>query len=791
MTARETRKRLRPSTIRGKLIVGVALLLGGVAAFLLSYLPAQVADEAMRQMSDKVEAVGEITAYSLVPGILFDDAETVEAIIRGARRDRGIRYIVVEDLLGVERGSFRPEEAWRSDYRATDERNPARTQSLLKVMESIRHDDRVIGHVYMGFSLDAVHASVAESRKQLVLVIAVLFLFAFAGILAVGSILTRPLARIVRAAEDISAGDLSRRSGVRSGDELGRFARTFDSMIERLQDTQGELHALNRTLEERVEERTSELHEALRETMKAEREATESEHRFRAIFDSAAIGIALIDPALHITEVNPALEVMFMAAKGELTHRSVTELFDHDDHEGGPGAIEQLRQVLDGNREIGVAEVRCLPLDAGELWVSVVVSPMRNADGEAATAIAMVQDVTAQRNIAEQLRQSQKLDAVGRLAGGIAHDFNNLLTVINSVSDLMLDELGDAERLREDVLDIRDAGSRAASLTRQLLAFSRCQALKPSPLDVNDSIREMSTLLRRLIGENIALDLELSGPLPRVTVDPGQLSQVIMNLAVNARDAMPRGGRILIETSVLELSPERAVRFDAEPGRVVQITVTDTGHGMDAETRMHAFEPFFTTRGQGDGTGLGLATVYGIVKQSAGGVIVHSEPGRGATFQIVLPVTHELPTVHPATDEPSAGGRERMLLVEDEPAVRALMTRILRKRGYVVTDCGSPAEALAVVAENPRRFDGIISDVIMPGMSGPEMAAEIRAIVPEIAILFVSGYPREELTLHGIGDEDFLQKPMTPDELTGAVRSLLDRRAQDIPATPEGLRACV
>jgi PAS domain S-box-containing protein len=773
-----------PSTIRGKMVLWLALLLGGVAAFLLSYVPAQMSRQARAQLAEKAEAIGEVAAYSLVGAVLFDDEEMIEEIIRGVRQDNDIRYVVVEDSSGLVKGDYAFLEASRIGYRATDENDPVEAGTLFKVAESIRlptsdpesrrSDGATIGTVYLGYSMESVYESVADTRQRLAIVIAGVFLFAYGGILALGSVLTRPIARIARAAEEIAGGDLTRRSNVSSSDEVGRFARVFDSMVGRLQETQLELEALNRGLEQRVSDRTRALNDALRETLQAERETQQSKRHLRTIFDSAAIGIALVDKNLQVMEANPAFKEMFQASRGDLIGRSATELFGADDN---PDTVEQLLEVLGGVRDLGEAEVRCEPVAGDDLWVNAVVSPMRDGDGNVICAVAMVQNVTRQKQLAEQLQQSQKLDAVGRLAGGIAHDFNNLLTVINSVSDLMLADLGEAEHLREDIMEIRKAGNRAADLTRQLLAFSRRQSLKPCAVDVNVSIREMSALLRRLIGEDIALDLHLAETLPRVKADPGQLGQVVLNLAVNARDAMPRGGRLLIQTSTVELGPEQAAHFDTNSGSFVQIAVTDTGYGMDADTRAHIFEPFFTTKMQGKGTGLGLPTVYGIVKQSSGGLSVQSEVGRGSTFLIVLPVTHDVELkTEVACAAPSAVGKESVLVVEDEPSVRLLTTRILRDRGYEVIECVAPADALALV-RMPKRIDAILSDVIMPGMSGPEMTAEIRKSRPGIPVLFMSGYPREELSDHGMGNEEFLQKPMTPDELATAVRALLDRSA--------------
>jgi PAS domain S-box-containing protein len=766
-----------PRTIKGKAALILGALLSAIACFLLVYVPRQLSIQAMNLTADKAEAIAEVTAYGLVPGVLFEDDEALASVVSGTRRDTDISYIVVEDSLGHTLRAFALNVAHRQDYRSTDEHTPRPTQDVYRVVESIRHGDRVIGRVYLGVSLDPVRASVEDSRRQLALVIAGVFLLAFIGLLALGSIVTRPISRILGAAEAIAAGDLDRRSEVSSDDEVGAFARTFDSMVARLQSTQTDLQMLNRELEDRVSERTLKLREALAETRAAEREAKESQERFRTIFEASAIGIALIGPDTLLQEVNPAFQKMWQSSRSELTGRPFAELLDPTNTSA---VMVALTDVLAGTHEVTDADLPCRPLVSGrEVWGHMTTSAVRDPDGSVLFAIAMIEDVTERAELAERLRQSSKLEAVGQLAGGIAHDFNNLLTTINGLSELVLLDLNGAEHLREDIVEIHNAGNRAAALTRQLLAFSRRQALKPKVVDLNVTVREMNTLLRRLIGEDIALDFVLDPRIGRVRADPGQVGQVILNLAVNARDAMPAGGRLHIETSSVHLDGNRAKRYEVPPGSFVQVTVTDTGFGMVPETLRRIFEPFYTTKEQGKGTGLGLATVYGIVKQSGGGIAVESDPGAGTSFLIVLPVVEE---VEREADRglpiPVAGGKETVLVVEDEDSVRNLTVRVLRQKGYEVIGCAAPNEALDLVANNPGRIQAILSDVIMPGMSGPEMATRIRGFAPDIPVLFMSGYPREELSLRGQVEAEcsFLQKPIGSEALAAAVRDLLDQR---------------
>jgi two-component system cell cycle sensor histidine kinase/response regulator CckA len=398
----------------------------------------------------------------------------------------------------------------------------------------------------------------------------------------------------------------------------------------------------------------------------------------------------------------------------------------------------------------------------------------RDPQGRAAKMIGVVQDITDHRQLEDQFRQAQKMEAIGRLAGGVAHDFNNLLTAILGYSDMMLSQIGHDSPLREDAEEIRKAGERAAGLTRQLLAFSRKQRLDPKVIDLNALIGDVQRMLQRMIGEDVELATSLEPSLGRVRADPGQLEQVIMNLAVNARDAMPDGGKLTIETRNAELDETwGAGRFTVQAGSYVMVAVTDTGTGMDEETKSHVFEPFFTTKAQGEGTGLGLATVYGIVKQSGGYVWVYSEPGAGTAFRIYLPrhgdASEEVGRFESPAPEESRRGRETILLVEDEEGVRALARKVLSMKGYEVLEASDAEAALTLLERHAGPIHLLLTDVLMPGLSGPELAARVVARRPEVKVLLMSGYSDSAAA----GSAELLQKPFSPEALARKVRETL------------------
>ena len=384
----------------------------------------------------------------------------------------------------------------------------------------------------------------------------------------------------------------------------------------------------------------------------------------------------------------------------------------------------------------------------------------------------------ARAKLEEQLRQSQKLESVGRLAGGVAHDFNNLLTVINGYCDLLLGELEAPGSLRGYAEAIRKAGERATGLTKQLLAFSRKQVIEPRLLDLNAAIRDSAPMLQRLIGEDVRLETRLDGSLGQVMADPDQIHQVLMNLAVNARDAMPDGGCLDIETGNVDVAEEgsAAIHPDAVPGRYVLMSVSDTGSGMDATVRQHIFEPFFTTKESGKGTGLGLSTVYGIVRQSGGWIEVRSEAGAGTQFNVYLPRLDGCAV--PERSAPSAstgGGSETILIVEDQPAVRSFTKAVLKRQGYQVVEASSGEEAITAARRHPGRIHLLLTDVVLPGINGRELSVELSAVRQDMRVLFISGYTADVIAHRGVLDRGvaFLQKPFTPDELAEKVRTVL------------------
>jgi PAS domain S-box-containing protein len=530
--------------------------------------------------------------------------------------------------------------------------------------------------------------------------------------------------------------------------------------------------------------------ECRRARKQAERALEAAEARYRQLVESIHAVVWRADPrTLQFSFVSAEAEAMLGYPASRWREPGFLEERLHpDDREQ---ALAAWRRVVQGHEPQHDGEYRMTSADGRTLWLRSVVS-MARGGGAPSELVGVMLDVSERRSLEAQLLQSQKIDAVGRLAGGIAHDFNNLLSVIIGHSALALTEAGIGERPRKRLEQIQTAAGRAAGLTGQLLAFSRKQILQPRLLDLNAVTIGLDEMLRRLLGEDIELVVLCGRALCPVKADPGQVEQVIVNLAINARDAMPSGGTLIIETANVELDESYTrLHVGSRPGPHVMLAVSDTGIGMGSETLKHLFEPFFTTKQAGKGTGLGLATVYGIVKQSGGYIGVYSEIGRGSTFKVYLPKAEQageqlamLRTKEAAVAPPS--GSETVLVVEDEPGLRVLVREVLEGSGYAVLEAGSPAEALAASSTYRGPIDLLLTDVVLPQMGGAALASRLRADRSFRAVLYVSGYTDQVINRRGVLEPGtpFLQKPFTPDALLRKVREALDaERSAARPAT--------
>lgn len=601
---------------------------------------------------------------------------------------------------------------------------------------------------------------------------------------------TNPLSQLLQAIMDIRSDGTGSAQllSVKTKDEFGVLGRAFNEMVLQLNESNAKIKNYTQELEFKVAESTTHLREAnqklqedIQVRMQTEIALRESEEKYRGLIETTRTGYVIVDTKGRVLDANPEyVRLTGHTELAEILGRSVLEWTAAPDRDKNAAAIEQCLQYgLVRNLELYYAGIggRAIPVEINATFINA---------SKGNQFISLVQDITerrqaeeALRKSEEQLRQAQKMEAVGKLAGGVAHDFNNILTAIRGQSELLLMDLPENDPRRHGVQEILNAADRATSLTRQLLAFSRKQIIQPVVFDLNYLIQNLDKMLRRLIPEDIQITFIPDPDLGGVFADPGQIEQIIVNLAVNARDAMPAGGKLLMETANVELEAEYCQQHaQVKPGRYIMLAMSDTGIGISSDTQSHIFEPFFTTKELGRGTGLGLSMVYGIVKQNRGHIWVYSEPGHGTTFKIYLPRTDAIreavePSPNSAT---SIKGSETILLVEDEDIVREITRKILQKEGYTVLSASSGPMALTIGVQYQEPVHLILSDVLMPGMSGPETVSQLKAGHPLTKVLYMSGHTENAIVHHGVLDQGvaFIQKPFRRETLLRKVRELLD-----------------
>jgi PAS domain S-box-containing protein len=545
----------------------------------------------------------------------------------------------------------------------------------------------------------------------------------------------------------------------------------LDQSVRELEQSEREVVLARDLLEERVLERTAELE-------RANRAIHESETRLQSILDNSTAVVYLKDLDGRYLLINREYERLFHVTNEQMRSKTDLDVFPRD-------VAERLREndakALRSGGPVQLEEL--VPQDDGEHTYVSIKFPLYDAAGRAYAVCGISTDLTELKRTEEQLRHAQKMDAIGRLAGGIAHDFNNLLTIINGYSGLLLEELEPDDSARTFVREILDAGERASSLTRQILAYSRKQVLEPNVWDLNTIVTEMTSMIGRLVGEDVSFVTSLHHGKTQVLVDRGQIEQIILNLVVNARDAMPDGGKLTIETAAVVLDEQYvSTHLEVTPGPHVMLAVTDTGEGMSQAVAARIFEPFFTTKEVGKGTGLGLSVVFGIVKQSGGSISVYSEPGLGTTFRIYFPqveptlVAEQSPVRVPKQEIALLRGNETILLVEDEEAVRIFAASVLRRQGYEVIEAQNGVEALDVLERTHGSVRLLLTDVVMPEMGGPALVARLRDLYPTLPVLYMSGYAERAVVHNGLvkSKQAFLQKPFTPIVLARKVREVLD-----------------
>jgi PAS domain S-box-containing protein len=752
-------------SIRLKLTIFVILLLiFATLAFSIvtvKILNKTVLNEIVKRAETSSKSAAAVAAYNLVSGDLLGMDHIV---FKGKSSNSDVEYMAIVDknmkILAhsdIKKRGQVLEEAMGHILKNMEDGTVVREISFSKdkifeIYTPIHFKGKSLGSVFVGVNRSVLLKAQRFARIRIFWLFASTLLVAVMGVIGISILITRSIHELASGVKELEQGNWGRSLRVYSKDELGKLTESFNKM--------------SRTIMEQQEE------------------VSKYTQQLQTLSENAPFGMVMIDKDGTYKYINPKFRELlgydlndipngktwFRKAYPDPTYRHQVISTWIDDLEGFKSGEKRPRTFTVTCKEGTKKIINFIPvqLETGEnLMACEDITELKQAEEEKAV-------------LQEQLRQSQKVEAIGRLAGGIAHDFNNLLTVIKGYSELSRIELKEGDALRGNIDEIQNATERAASLTRQLLAFSRRQVMEMKVLDLNTLLRDLDKMLQRVIGEDIELITLLAEDLGRTKADVGQIEQVIMNLAINAKDAMPSGGKLTIETANVELDESYArSHVDVKQGHYVMFSVNDTGVGMSPEVRERIFEPFFTTKEKGKGTGLGLSTTYGIVKQSEGHIWVYSIQGKGTTFKIYLPRVNEpLEDIRKeVSQEELPRGNETILIVEDEEEVRKLAGKILERQGYKILETYNGDEALLVCERHKSPIHLMLADIIMPGMSGSELANLLKPLYPEIKILYTSGYTDNAIVHHGVLEKgvNYIQKPFTLEGLARKVREVLDK----------------
>jgi len=757
-------------SIRLKLTVFVILLLifttFAFSIVTVKILNKTILNEIIKRAETSSKSAAAVAAYSLVSG---DSLGMDHIVFKGKSSNNDVEYMAIVDkkmrILAhsdiKKRGEVLKEAEGRTlknNGEGTVVREiPFSKDKIFEMYTPILFKGKLLGGVLVGVNKSVLLNAQSFARKRIFWVCAPILLVALIGVIGISILITRSIQELASGVEELEQGKWGRSLRVYSRDELGKLTESFNKMSRTIMEQQEEVSKYTRQLQ--------------------------------TLSENAPFGMVMIAKDGTFEYINPKFRELVGYDLNDIPNGKTWFRKAYPDptyrHHVISTWINDLEGLKSGEKRPRTFTVTCkggtekiinfipVQLETENLIACEDITELKRAEEEKAV-------------LQEQLRQSQKVEAVGCLAGGIAHDFNNLLTVIKGYSQLSSIELKEGDPLRGNIDEIQNAADRAANLTRQLLAFSRRQVMEMKILDLNTLLRDLEKMLRRVIGEDIEMVIQLAEDLGRVRADVGQIEQVIMNLAVNGRDAMPNGGKLTIETANVELDEFYArSHVDVKPGHYVMFSVSDTGVGMTPEVRERIFEPFFTTKEKGKGTGLGLSTSYGIVKQSEGDIWVYSVQGKGTTFKIYLPRVNEpLEEIRKEVlKEELPRGNETILIVEDEEEVRKLAGKILERQGYRILEASQGDDALRISERHGGPIDLILVDVIMPGMSCSELAKHLKSPHPKMKVLYMSGYTDNAIVRHGVLEKgvNYIQKPFTMEGLARKVREVLDKDSDKHP----------
>ena len=767
--------------IRDKLVLAFAGLLTVIAVFVFLFFPTRLERQAFDATVTRASAIANMAAYSLAAGLMFEDQAAVAEVVEGASRSPDVAFMAVwhrQGQLMASRGEGVP--ATRPTAPAEGVVTP--DGQTLVTITNVSSGSIEVGTLALGISLAPLHAEVLHARRVGAMVGLLILGIGVLAIFGISTYLTRPLKAVTATVNRIAEGDLASRAEETPDVELRGLVRAFNRMVDTLVGAQAELAAMNTALEGRVASRTVQLTEAITELQDSQKALAVSEHDARrssellqSLFDVAPQAIIVVDMDWRVRRWNIAAERLLGWSAAELLGKPLP----YADADIRAGADLLVAATQSGTP----VEVERKRKDGTNVRVLIACAQLHDPGGEPTGYIGILSDLSERKRLEEQLRKSQKMEAVGRLAGGVAHDFNNILTIITACTELLMyEELGGEGRSL--VEHISGAAARAAALTRQLLTFTRQDVVQPRRVEMAAVLRGLDPMLRRVLPTNIRLSTEIADNLGSIHADPTQLEQVVMNLVLNAADAMPDGGTLDIELDAESIDRVMAAELGVAPGRYNRLVIRDSGIGMDEQTQLRIFDPFFTTKEVGKGTGLGLATAYSIITALHGSIRVQSALGEGATFEVRIPdsmtaATGEHPVVTRIGDVTRAPDKLTVLVVEDDPPVRNVVRRSLERSGYRVIEAMDGEEGLALAMEHGRVLGAVVTDMMMPGMGGLAFAQALRESHPHLGVVCISGYAENHLSSANLLDERhvFVQKPFSIEELLEAIGKIIPRQA--------------
>ena len=768
-------------TLRAKFITIFTLLIAVISAFIFFYFPLKLERQVLKYTADKAQGISDMTALNISSFLFSGDKRNIGAVFESVKQDEDIVYLVVLNERGEVFSAFNHERAVDLNFKSPAGRKPIPGEMpVYRVMSPIVHNKRQIGQLFLGMSLESIQSQIARSKKTTMLVSLTVFVLGMLAVFFISTIIIQPLIKVVRAIKQVSEGDLSKRLSFSSHDETGNLAESFNAMVANLEAYAIKMEELTNTLETKVAERTEKLQSEINERQSAQEALKKNEEKYRRLVDNSLVGIYITQEHNFKFCNRGFVRIFGYRTEAEILQKQIGKMVTAE-------SWELLRKVeLLDHLEKGETtsyELKGIRKDGTIFDIEVFIDHIIYQDKPAVQGILI--DITErkraeeeQRRLEDQLLHAQKMESIGRLAGGIAHDFNNVLSVIMGYTELTLNKIREDNFIKANLSRVLTASNRAKDMIKQILAFSRKAEKEREPVLLRDVVGEALELMRSVLPTTIRIQQSIGEKLHPVMANQTEIHQVIINLCINAGHAMrEKGGELKVNLKEIDLeSPIGAGNL--KPGRYQQLTVSDTGHGISPEIINRIFEPYFTTKKEGEGTGMGLSVAHGIVSGYGGDITVYSQPDKGTTFHIFLPVEKEKEQeVKIEQPEPIRGGKETILLVDDEQSLTELVKEMLESHGYNVIARNDSIEALELFSENPGDYDLIISDQTMPEMSGVQLAAGIKKISAHIPIIVCSGFSESinEDNYESMGIDAFLMKPFIERDLAILIRQVLDK----------------